>query len=379
MNVSETKPVPQRVSPPGGRAGVDAAWMTAALGPDVLHGATVTTVTPRRVGEGRGHLGLSIRVDIEYSTTVPGAPRSVVVKLPADTPESVETARRGRLYEREFRFFPELAPRTDVRAPRCFAAAFDRTTDDCALVLEDVSGRLEVDQLDGCPLPQAKQVLQQLARMHASWWQSSSLPQQRWLTRFTSEHRLANLHRLFVAGWPQLCAHFEDRLPEGAAEIGAAVAEEFVPTLRRFDEHPQTLLHGDARLDNFMFDAGEVRAPVVLLDWQNVGRGPAIADIGYFVAQNLTPTAIRDHADELLTSYHTELVRHGVRTFSRPQLTDSLWQALPVSFAVAASLFVLGDITLPRTRELAAVMAERALAAADTLALLDRISQPAST
>jgi aminoglycoside phosphotransferase (APT) family kinase protein len=322
---------------------------------------------------------MSIRIDIDYSTTVPDAPRSVVVKLPADTSESVETARRGRLYEREFRFFTELAPRTDVRAPQCYGAAFDRTTDDYALVLEDVGGRLEVDQLEGCPLPQAEQVLHQLACLHASWWQNADLPEQHWLTRFTSEHRLANLHRLFVAGWPRLCAHFGDRLPEGAAEIGATVADEFVATLRRFDEHPQTLLHGDARLDNFMFDAGEARAPVVLLDWQNVGRGPAIADIGYFVAQNLTPTAIREHADELLTSYHAELVRHGVTKFSRQQLTDSLWQALPVSFAVAASLFVLGDMTLPRTRELAAVMAERALAAADTLALLDRISQPAST
>jgi hypothetical protein len=353
--------------------------MTAAFGTHVLHGATVTTVTQRRIGEGRGHLGLSIRVDLDYSTMVPDAPRSVVVKLPAETAESVETARRGRLYEREFRFFTGLAPSTDARAPRCFAAALDPATDDYALVLEDVTGRLEVDQLVGCPLPQAEQVLHQLARLHASWWQNPDLSRQRWLTTFTSEHRLTNLHRLLVAGWPRMCAELGDRLPPEAAKIGARVAEEFVATLRRFDEHPQTLLHGDARLDNFMFDAGEARAPVVLLDWQNVGRGPAIADIGYFVAQNLSPAAIREHAHDLLASYHSELVRHGVTNFSPQQLTDSLWQGLPVSFAVAASLFVLGDITLPRTRELAAVMAERALAASDTLALLDRISQPAST
>jgi aminoglycoside phosphotransferase (APT) family kinase protein len=367
------------VPPPAGRAGINTAWMTAALGPDVLRGTKVTGVKPRRIGEGRGHLGLSIQVELDYSTTVPDAPASVVVKLPAETPESVETARRGRLYEREFRFFTELAPRTDVRAPRCFASAFDPATDDYALVFEDATGRLEVDQLVGCPLPQAEQVLGQLAGLHASWWQHTDLPRRDWLTTFTSEHRLANLHGLFVAGWPRMCAELGDRLPPEAAKIGAVVAEAFVSTLRRFDKHPQTLLHGDARLDNFMFDAGAARAPVVLLDWQNVGRGPAIADLGYFVAQNLSPTAIRDHAHELLGGYHAELVRHGVTNFSRQQMTDSLWQALPVSFAVAASLFVLGDITLPRTRELAAVMAERALAAADTLALLDRISQPAST
>jgi aminoglycoside phosphotransferase (APT) family kinase protein len=375
----DIRPAPQRVLPPGGRAGVDAGWLTTVLGPEVLGSATIVTVTQRRIGEGRGHLGLSIRVDLDYSTTVPGVPGSVVVKLPAETPESVETARRGRLYEREFRFFTELAPRTDVRAPRCFAAAFDPDTDDYALVFEDVTGRLEIDQLIGCPLPQAEQVLRQLAGLHASWWQHTDLSRRDWLTTFTSEHRLANLHGLFVAGWPRMCAELGDRLPPEAAKIGARVAEAFIPTLRRFDEHPQTLLHGDARLDNFMFDAGEARAPVVLLDWQNVGRGPAIADIGYFLAQNLSATAIREHSKDLLASYHSELVHHGLHDVTIEALADSLWQALPVSFAVAASLFVLGDLTLPRTRELAAVMAERALAAAEALELLDRISQPATT
>jgi hypothetical protein len=120
------------------------------------------------------------------------------------------------------------------------------------------------------------------------------------------------------------------------------------------------------------------RAPVVLLDWQNVGRGPAIADLGYFLAQNLTAAEIRDHGHGLMAGYHAELTGHGVSDFSLAQLTDSLWQALPVSFAVAASLFVLGDISNARTRELAAVMAERALAAADTYGLLDRIHHPVS-
>jgi aminoglycoside phosphotransferase (APT) family kinase protein len=377
--MTDHQPAPRRVPALRGYTGIDAAWLTDALGPDVLRGATVRTTALTRVGEGRGHLGMSIRADLTYSTACSSAPDSVVVKLPAETPESLETARRGRLYEREFRFFTDLAPRTDVRAPRCYAAAFDPATDDYALVFEDVSGRLEADQLDGCPLPQAALVLRQLARLHASWWQHPRLSDNDWLTTFTSEHRLANLHRLLIDGWPPLCAELGDRLPADADTVGARVADAFVTTLRRFDAHPQTLLHGDARMDNFMFDAGVVRAPVVLLDWQNVGRGPAIADLGYFLAQNLTAGAIRAHAHDLMADYHAELRGHGVTGYSLEQLTDSLWQALPVSFAVAASLFVLGDLTNPRTRELAAVMAERALAAADTYGLLDRIADPITT
>ena len=377
--MTANRPAPRLVPSPGGAAGLDVAWLTEALGPQVLGAAQLLSATPVRVGEGRGHLGSSIRVDLGYSAITSTAPASVVVKLPADIPEARETAYRGRLYEREVRFFTELAPTTDVRAPHCYAAAFDAATHDYALVLEDVTGRQEISQLEGCPPAEAELVLHELARLHARWWQQPGLAQRDWLTTFNSPHRLANLHRMLTDGWPRLCADLRDRLPADAAATGATVNAHFIATLGRFEQHPQTLLHGDSRLDNFMFDAGAARAPVVLLDWQNVGRGPAVADLGYFIAQNLSVAQIRTGAADLLDSYHGELVRHGVSNLSRRQLGDTLWQALPISFAVAASLFVVGDPAVARTRELAAVMAERALAAADAFALLDRLDDPVRT
>jgi hypothetical protein len=110
--------------------------------------------------------------------------------------------------------------------------------------------------------------------------------------------------------------------------------------------------------------------PVVLLDWQNVSRGPAIAELGYFLAQNLTAEHFETHLDALLETYCLELAAHGVEGVLPARLRAGLWQALPITFAVAAAMFVMADLTRPRALELAAVMAERAVSAAHTLDLV---------
>ena len=92
-------------------------------------------------------------------------------------------------------------------------------------------------------------------------------------------------------------------------------------------------------------------------DWQNVSRGPGVADVSYFLVQSLTVEDFRDHADDLLAHYHCTLSGHGVSDYPFSELAGSAQLALPVSFAVAASLFVMGDTAPGRTRELAVSMA----------------------
>jgi aminoglycoside phosphotransferase (APT) family kinase protein len=348
---------------PAVTAGIDARWVAQALGAPLAGPGRVSAVRVEPIGDGRGHIGSTVRVRLRYAPGPPQGPASVVVKLPGAAAESRETARRGRLYEREYRFFTELAPHTEVRTPRCYAAGYDRGTDRFALVLEDVTAHVDVDQLRGCPADRATAVLSELASLHAAWWRDPTLWRREWLTTFTSAHRLANLRRLLAEGWPRLLAEVGDRLPPDAAEAGRRMLAGFDRALRALDRQPHTLIHGDVRLDNLLFDAGERRAPVAIVDWQNVSRGPGVADVSYFLVQSLTAEEFRDHAEDLLAHYHRSLRGHGVRDYRFGDLAGSVRLALPVSFAVAASLFVLGDTTPGRTRELAASMAERSLAA----------------
>lgn len=379
LSAAATPPVPAspRVVPvPADIHAIGVPWMAEALGPE-LAGDALTAISVTQIGQDSGHLGTSARVSLTYAAGSRSGPPSLVVKMAAQSLESLETARRGHLYEREHRFFTELAPHTDVRAPRCHAAGYDHGSGLFALVLEDVAAHADSDQIAGCSPARAEQVLRQLARLHASWWERAELSQHAWLTSFVDGARIANMRRLLAQGWPSLCAELGNRLPREAAQIGAEVLAGFAPTLRGLDQQAQTLLHGDTRLDNFMFDAGTSRSPVVLLDWQNVSRGPAIAELGYFLAQNLTVEDFEAHLDALLETYCLELAAHGVAGVLPAQLRAGLWQALPITFAVAAAMFVMADLTRPRALELAAVMAERAVSAAHTLDLVRQLPSSA--
>lgn len=359
---------------PLGLEDITASWLTAALGSDLMGQSDVSEISVEVIGAGRGHLGSSFRATLRYHTRPPGAPESVVVKLPALTAESREVAERGRLYEREVRFFVELADGVEAGAPRCFAAGYDPFSDRFALVLEDVSGRNHVDQLSGCPVDLAEVSLRQLARTHARWWNDKRLADLSWLTPFSDPKRLDNLATVFRAGWPLLCQDSGDRVGRQAGRIGDAVAEFLPEAMAHLDQLPQTLLHGDPRLDNLMFDAGAARAPVVLLDWQNVSRGAAVSDVCYFLVQNLSLDDFHLHRLDLLAAYHEELAAAGVSDVCLSELVAALPLALPVSIAVAAALFVVGDQDEPRTRELGVVMAERALFAARETGLLGLIN-----
>lgn len=352
---------------PSGPAEITPQWLTATLGHRVVGQAGLAAIRVDRVGSGRGHIGSSFRARLTYHDRPEGAPDSVVVKLPALTAESRRTAQRGRLYEREVRFFSELADGVDLGAPRCFAAGHDPASDRFALVLADMTGRRHVDQVDGCPVELAELALRRLARTHARWWGDERLVDLPWLTTFSNPNRVNNLLGLGNTGWPLLCDALADRLGQRARGIGDAVIGLLPKAMARLDDLPQSLLHGDPRLDNMMFDAGAARVPVVLLDWQNASRGAAASDVCYFLVQNLSMDDFRDHRADLLASYHRELVASGVAGLSLAELTGSLPFVLPVVFAVAASLFVVGNRHEVRTAELAAVMAERALSATEQI------------
>ena len=359
VNATEDGTLP--IAGPFPRNGEDlrGQWLAMTLG---LSNQTTHDVRVTRIGEGRGHMGSAYR--IAFSCSHDDHPiESVVVKLPAVNPAARATAERGGLYSREYRFFADVAPEGTIRAPRCFAAGYDPDAG-FALVLEDLCEAHDVDQLSGLGAEHAMLLLGQLARFHAAWWRAPVLNSMTWATRHTDAHRVDNLVALLRVGWPRLCAEFADQLPSSAMHIGSAMTEQLATAFTALDAEPQTLLHGDLRLDNLLFEHADGPSEAVVLDWQSISRGAAALDVSYFLAQNLPTHVIASHGDALLEHYCSELAHLDV-SYSLPALRRAVALASPLTFAVAASLFVITEED-QRTRELARVMATRAIAFAET-------------
>jgi thiamine kinase-like enzyme len=71
---------------------------------------------------------------------------------------------------------------------------------------------------------------------------------------------------------------------------------------------PTTMCHGDYRADNIMFDGNK---PVVI-DFQLIGTGSGMYDVGYYISQSIATDVRRGHDRELVDVYLNRLESHGI-------------------------------------------------------------------
>lgn len=98
----------------------------------------------------------------------------------------------------------------------------------------------------------------------------------------------------------ELAAIEDERLRAAAPEIDARLGS------ARF----RTLVHGDAKIANFCFrgdGARDAAQEVAAVDFQYVGAGAGVQDLGYFLGSCLDDAALDRHADAYLDVYFDEL------------------------------------------------------------------------
>src|SRR5687767_7332624 len=120
---------------------VTAAWLTTALD------LPVRAIETEPIGVGVGLLGDLLRVTPTYDGAPPDAPATVVVKLPCHAPANKAIGMAFQFYERELRFYEEVAPTARIRVPRVWHSAMDLAQERFVLVLEDLSDYELADQV----------------------------------------------------------------------------------------------------------------------------------------------------------------------------------------------------------------------------------------
>ncbi len=184
------------------------------------------------------------------------------------------------------------------------------------LLMEDIAGAAQGDQIAACGPDVATAVLDEMAGLHAPCWEAPELERLEWLNRSTPES-----DGFLVALVSSLLPGFLERYADTLAPEHQAVCRLFVdhlPDYLRLRGGPRTASHGDFRLDNLLFQPGTPR-PVVV-DWQTVGWAGASLDVAYFIGGCLSAEDRRAHEPELLAGYHDALCRRGVRDYSLEQL-----------------------------------------------------------
>jgi hypothetical protein len=269
----------------------------------------------------------------------PGAgPAHVVGKFASADDQSRGTGLALRAYEIEVRFYREVAARIGARVPAVYLAEVEPDTGWFTLLMEDIAGAAQGDQIAACGPDIAAVVLDEMAGLHAPCWEAPELEGLEWLNRATPES-----DAFLLALVPSLLPGFLERYADTLAPEHQEVCRLFVehlPAYLRLRGGPRTASHGDFRLDNLLFQPDNPR-PVVV-DWQTAAWGGASVDVAYFIGGCLGTEDRRAHEQELLAHYHDALRRRGVRDYSLVRLrADSRRDTFAgILMAIVASMVV---------------------------------------
>ncbi|RDH79257.1 DUF1679 domain-containing protein [Mycolicibacterium moriokaense] len=289
-----------------------AEWLTAAIGAGTVDGFSTARI-------GTGQMSECYRVALSYADDVAG-PASVVLKVAATDPASRQTGLALGLYEREVRFYTDIAPRIGGPVAPCYSSAFDPETGVFHLLLGDAAPAVVGDEIRGATVEQATLAMTELGKLHAPLLGQTAMADVAWL------NREAPLNQALIA---QLYAGFVGRYGDDISPAHREVCERLVAGFDGYlageaaADRLHGLVHGDYRLDNMLFGQPGADRPLTVVDWQTVTWGPAMTDVAYFLGCALADDARRDNYDALLSAYHHALgpspamtladVRDGVR------------------------------------------------------------------
>ena len=282
-----------------------ASWLAAVIGAGVI-----TDFAVERIGTGQ--MSECYRVDLTYDEAEadPNAatdrPESVVLKVAATDPMSRQTGAALGLYEREVRFYQDVAPRLGGPIAPCYHASID-ASGVFDLLLGDAGRAVAGDEIAGATVEQARLGVIELGRLHGPLLGDTSLGEMPWL------NREAPLSQAMIT---QLYAGFIDRFGDQIAPEHRIVCERLVAAFDGYLAQEADgsapgriygLVHGDYRLDNMLFGTDKADRALTVVDWQTVSWGPAMTDLAYFLGGALRTEDRPAQYDALLRAYHEAL------------------------------------------------------------------------
>ncbi len=320
-----------------GPGDVTASWCTDVLARSgaLAPGARVAAVTSEPIGTGQ--MAETVRLHLAVDPAGAG-PATVVAKFASTDATSRSTGVALDAYRIEVGIYRDVAGRLAGRVPRCHFAAGGEGEGWFTVVLDEVVGASQGEQLEGCDATRAAGALAELAGVHASTWESRSLGALPWLARWGPDSARTTA-QLVAPLYPGFLERYGDRLQPEHRDLGRRFVARLEAWLGgRTGGHAVT--HGDFRLDNLLFAGDDPRPWVV--DWQTALWAPAVGDVAYFVGGSLTTEVRRAAESDLVGGYRAALEAGGVAGGGGPGFDDDYRRAAfgGMFMAIGASMLV---------------------------------------
>lgn len=309
---------------------IDSVWLNGVLCERDIGELAGLTVSP----VGAGQLGETARLALRYAPGASG-PATLIAKFASADPSSLEVARNWSLYDREVRFYDELASRAGLRTAAYYGARMDEAGG-FVLLLEDLAPDAPGDQFTGLTRPQMTQAVIEAARLHAAFRDADADPALAWLDAGQIAQPFYQ-PEVLRAAWPAFRDRYADKLEAHHIRVCDVMAERY-DIFARPRSSPRCVTHNDYRPDNMLL--GPERLTVV--DWQSVALGWGAVDIAYLIGGACNPAERRALEGEMLRIYHAELTRLGIADYSFDELRQDYrhFTFAGINVAVGAAMLV---------------------------------------
>jgi hypothetical protein len=298
---------------------------------NVYPGTSVTTIhviKEHKYGDGSVSTSSRATLELEYGKGSPAdLPRRVIVKMSFDSRDMAFDNWNFQLhsmFENEVNFYNRIRPLLTIEAPRSLGGYFDHETKRYVLFLEDIVQRNAhfPSFLEDVSVENVQAVLDTLARVHASLWESPRFASDLSWVETHLQGGVETLTRGLISEGvkDQLSKHKFKR--EILSSLGTSERDLFVgmcAVKQHQSTQPQTLLHGDTHIGNtYRMRDGSGG----LLDWQLCVRGYVMHDVTYLINTSLSIDLRRKYERELIAFYRDRLQRYGI---ANPPDMDTLW------------------------------------------------------
>jgi hypothetical protein len=351
---------------PRGPENVTPSWLGSVLGTEVSE----VDISPI----GTGQTGATYRVSATYAGDA-DLPATFAIKLPARDDAVRERVALG--YRSEVEFYTDVAASVRIPVPGCFYSDISDSGADFVLVLADMAPAVQGDQIAGCTPQEAQLAVEALAGLHGPSWcdpawlglSSISMPKP------GDEAAAKGLGDVSVMAADITIDKLGARMSAEDRETLRAAMGSVTPWLlaepKRF-----SLMHGDYRLDNMLFDPD--RTSITVVDWQTMGVGLPARDLAYFTATSLAPEVRLEIEEDLVGRYHEALSTYGVTDYD----AETCWRDYRLGVIQAPLISGLGfafAASTERGDEMMLTMFHRGCQAIRELGTLDLIKSYPST
>jgi hypothetical protein len=210
------------------------------------------------------------------------------------------------------------------------------------LLMEDLSHLRSGDQVIGLSYQETVATMERMAAIHAEFWLEPALEQHSWLPQ----------HGFWFANpKPEIVddffAVYGIRFGPEVCRLYRAVLEQSSAIDQALDDRPWTLVHGDLRADNVLFDNTIEEPDSVILDWSWASRSLATIDLAFLVGGSTPHVQRLGRHEDLLQAWHQVLLNRGVRDYSLAEARrDQQLAALRcITAGITMHSFSKGDAT----------------------------------